>query len=348
MMTAVRLFAQCTFLGFSEAILVTTGALTWSPCVAAPAVAVAGTNLVAPLAVSSAQLMFNEGQIANNQPLVDTVLPAVPGPVSSWTLSQFNHAVYLRPSNLLTLNVPGSGPVYYATPSDQETMLMIRHVAGEPGFVFTLGNSNGTLTNAGGRSLYLNESALPGVPNTFDREIDLAVDARVAGAFVSYTFPTAKATGAVLAMSYTGVGLMFTDPLTRAQQFVFMQEGITGSGAASASPGFICTGNTVVLYAPSETAAQTLPFETDTGQLHHLTYNLTAAVQAMLSDSTPCGGGTSPWTPAMENLANWQMTGTYIGSETENTDLRPLAATNQPQGSVLLELDIANLSLHRQ
>ena len=149
-------------------------------------------------------------------------------------------------------------------------------------------------------------------------------------------------------MAYTGIGLMFTDPVTRAQQFIFMQVGLTQSGATSVTSGTICSGSTVILFAPPVAAAQQLPFKTDTGALHHLTYNLTAAVQEMVGNPSPCGAGLPSWTPNMLKLANWRLTGTYVGSETENTDLRPGAATSKPQGNVAITLDLANFTITRQ
>ena len=306
-----------------------------------------GTNLVMPLATSSPELRFHEGLIANNQPLIDTALPNVPGPVSGWELTQWNHDVYLRPADLRTLWSSAYGLYYEAAAADGESSLLIRNEAAEPRLVFTLMNSNGTVTSGGGRSLYLSANTLPGVNSGFDHEIDLSMDARIAAASVTYTTPTAKVTGAVLAMAYTGIGLMFTDPATRAQQFIFMQVGLTQSGVTSVTSGTICSGSSVILYAPPVAANQQLPFKTDTGALHHLTYNLTAAVQSLVGNPAPCGVGKHSWTPNMLNLANWKLTGTYMGSETENTDLRPGAVTNKAQGQVFLTLDLANFSIRR-
>ena len=324
------------------------GVVGLSGSAGAQGVAAAATDLVAPLAASSAQIRFHEGLIANNQPLIDPVLPAVPGPVSSWVLTQWNHAVYLRPADLKPRGFGAQGRNYGAVAWDLETQLLIRHKAGETGFVFTLQNSNGTLSAGGGRALYLTAGALPGVNSGFDHEIDLAMDARVASAAAIYDTPAAKATGAVMAMAYTGIGLLFTDPTTGAQQYVFMQVGLTLSKAPQVGSGYICSGNTVILWAPPVAAAEQLPFTSDAGPLHHLSYNLTAAVQDMVSNATPCGGTTPVWTPAKLNLANWRLTGTYFGSETENTDLRPGAATNDAQGMALLTLDLADFSIRRK
>ena len=306
-----------------------------------------GTDLVSPLASSSPELRFHEGLIANNQPLIDGTLPNGSGPPSAWTLAQWNHDVYLHPSDLKSSWASASGLSYQASTSDRETSLLIRQMAGEPGLVFTLFNSGGSVTAGGGRALYLSANVLPGVNSGFDHEVDLALDARVASASVSYTTPTAQVTGAVLAMAYTGLGLMFTDPVTRAQQFVFMQVGLTQSGASTVTSGSICSGSTVVLFAPVVLPTEQLPFRTDVGPLHHLTYNLSAAVQSMVSNPTPCGGKQPSWTPAMAHLANWRLTGTYVGSETENTDLRAGALTNKPQGQAYIALDLAAFSIRR-
>ena len=305
-------------------------------------------DLVSPLAASSAQLRFHEGKIANNQPLMDPVLPAVPGPASNWALIQWNHTDYLNPASLRTYQAAGQLPYYESVAADLESMLFIRHDTTEAGLVFTLWNSNGTVTTSGGRALYLSAGVLPNVDTGFNNDIVLALDARVSHASASYTFPTAKATGAVLAMAYTGLGLMFTDPSTRAQQFVFMQVGLTQSNASNVTSGYICSGSTVVLFAPPVPASAQLPFQSDGGPLHHLTFDVSAAVQAMVSKATPCIAGHASWTPTMLNLANWHLAGAYVGSETENTDARPGAVTKLPQGTIALGLDLANLSIRSQ
>ena len=308
----------------------------------------AGVDLVEPLAASSARIRFHEGEIAHNQPVINPALPAVPGPVSDWVLTQWNHGVYLQPADLRTYASAGVAPFYEAVSPDRETMLLIRHLAGEPGYVFRLWNSNGTLNAGGGRALYLSQKVLPGVDSTFDREIDLSLHARVAHAQASYATPTAKATGAVLAMAYTGLGLLFTDPATRAQQFVFMQVGLTSSKGASVKAGYICSGNRVVLFAPPVAADEQLAFVSDDGRLHHLSYDLTAAVRGMVSNPTPCGAGKRSWSAAMLDLKNWRLVGTYVGSETENTDLRPGAVTSKAQGTAVLALDLADFSIRRK
>ena len=157
---------------FGTAIASVLGCSNGMTATGVPAI---GTALVPPLASSSAQLRFHEGLTANNQPLIDTVLPAVPGPVSGWTLAQWNHSVYLRPASLRPMWSLALGPYYEAVTSDSEATLQIRHETTEPGLVFTLSNSNGTVTSAGGRALYLSAGTIPGVNAGFDHEIDLSM-----------------------------------------------------------------------------------------------------------------------------------------------------------------------------
>lgn len=305
------------------------------------------TDLISPLEVSSAVLQFNEGQALNNQPAVDPILPAIAGTKSPWVLTQWNHDVYIYPTSLQVSGTAAS-PVYSLAASDSEAAFVIRSLSGEPGYTFNLYNSDGTLTNAGGRSLYLSTNVLSGTTSTFDQEIDLSLDVRVSYASASYSTATAAATGAVLAMAYTGFGVMYVDPVSRLQQFVFMQLNFTQSGTFTNVAKTFCLGNVLTLFNASVPAGNILPFQTDTGALHHLQYNVTTAVQQMLSNPAPCDGVTPVWTAAQRNPANWHLTSIYFGSETENTDLRPAAVTHLPQGHAALDLDVANLQIVRQ
>ena len=304
----------------------------------------AGTNLVQPLATSSAKLPFGNGQVAGITGLFFPTLPAVSGPTSSWSLTQWNHVDYLNPSLMVTLPNAGN-PVYAFVAADKTSSLIITHQASEPGYVFSLFNSNGTLSNGGGRALYLSTNVYPGASATLDHNTNLSIDVRVGLAQVTYTYPTAQRTGAVLAMSYIGGGFMFTDPVTKHQQFVFFQIDLSMSAPPHLTPGYMCSKGTVSLYGVPAPAGQALPFKTDTGPLHHFGYSLSGTLKAMLSNANPCG---TPWTAHQLVPANWSFTGTYIGSETENTDTRPGAATSQPQGSAGIDLDIANVSITRQ
>jgi hypothetical protein len=68
----------------------------------------------------------------------------------------------------------------------------------------------------------------------------------------------------------------------------------------------------------------------------------------MLAARTPCGGATPVWDAAKRNSANWHFSGLYIGSETENTDLRAGAFTAAAQGHVEMALQISDLSVTRR
>ena len=300
------------------------------------------TNLIPPLSGSSPQLRF-----FNNDNSLSPALPNVPGPASPWGLSQLNHGSYLTPQGLGRY---GSGPsAFYAeTTPDQESELIIQNNGS--GYVFSLYGSGGTVTSGGGRTLYLVAPMSGGVDAHFNREIDLSEDAGVYWANVSYATPTAERTGAVLGFAYSTVGLYFHDPAgADPDQFVFMQIGLTFSSTlyTTATATYACSTTGVpVIYSPALSPGQRLPFQAG-GGLRHLTYNLTAFLQGMVSTPHPCGGtgGAAAWDRAHQTLANWRVSGFGWGSETENTDGRTGAATSRPQGQVQLGISVANIAM---
>ena len=301
------------------------------------------TNLVQPLAQSSAKLSFGDGHIVNNKAEKFPTLPNVPGPPSAWTVGQWNHDNYLKP-DLLAVVPSAGGPVYKFQAPDNASSLIIRHEQSEPGYVFSLFNSDGTLSHGGGRALYLAIDVPPGVNSNLDHQTNVTIDVRVGLAKIEYERPDAQKTGAVLAMSYVGGGFMFTDPTTKAKHFVFFQITLTKS-LPEHGPGYMCAKQDVSLYGAPAPPGEALPFITETGPLHHFRYSLSDTLKTMLSKPAPCG---KPWTEHQLDPANWRFTGTYIGSETENTDMRPGAATTAPQGHAALDLDIANVSIVRR
>lgn len=310
------------------------------------------TNVISPLSTSSAQLQFHEGLVANNQEAIDPVMPLVPGPASPWLLTQWNHDVYIHPTDV-TVTPSIYGPNYTFMAKDQEAALMTHQVAGITGKVFNLYNSNGTLTSGGGRALYLTNNETPGAADTADHEIDLSMNVRVTAAVATYNNSTAEWNGAVLAMAYTGLGVLFKDPVTGAMQFIFMQLPLTQSGPSTNTSKYMCNkdigGTFVTLFAPKVPAANILPFKSEgNAPMHALTYNLSAMVQDMISNPLPCNQSTFPvWTAAQMNLANWHITGIYFGSETENIDLREGATIKGPQGQAALDLDVGSLAIVR-
>ena len=299
------------------------------------------TNLILPLSSSSPQIRFYN---ADNS--ISPILPSLPGPPSPWGLAQFNHGLYLTPQGLGRY---GSGPsAFYAeTTPDQESELIIQNNAS--GNVFSLYGTGGTVTSGGGRNLYLVAPVIGGVDTHFSKEIDLSEDAGVYWANVSYATATAERTGAVLGFAYSTIGLYFHDPAgVDADQFVFMQIGLTFSSTlyTTSTATYACSATGIpVIYSPALAPGQRLPFQAG-GGLRHLTYNLTAFLQGMVSTPHPCGGtGGSRWDHAHQTLANWRVSGFSWGSETENTDGRMGASTNRPQGQVQLGISVANITM---
>ena len=301
------------------------------------------TDLISPLSSSSPQIAFY-----NTDNSVNPTLPNVPGPSSSWGVAQFNHGDYLTPRGLGTYG-SGSSAFYAETSPDQESELIIQGNGGS-GYVFSLYEADGTVTSGGGRGLYLVAPVKGDIDPHFNRQIDLSEDARVYWANVNYTTSTAEQTGAVLGFAYSTIGLYFHDPAGRdADQFVFMQVGLTFSSDryTTSIATYACnTGGIPIIYSPALSPGQRLPFQPSSGQLTHLTYNLTAFLQSMVNTPHPCGGtGASIWDQAHRTPGNWRMSGFNWGLETENTDGRATASTSRPQGHVQLGISMANITM---
>ena len=82
--------------------------------------------------------------------------------------------------------------------------------------------------------------------------------------------------------------------------------------------------------------------------MHHRHYNLTAFVSALVAAPYLCSGKLVYWPTTARDLHNWQMTGYYVGLETEAEDHRLGASSSLPQGAVETALDIANVGITRR
>jgi hypothetical protein len=284
-------------------------------------------------------MRFHKGEIANNQPKIDPALPAIEGAPSSWTVSQWQHRQYLGASDLR----PVAGGQWAAETPDGESKLSLRRSA-DGHWIYRLYENGGLLTPGGGSNLFLATQAAPGA--TFDHDIKLDVLARVTDAVARYDTPQARATGAVLAMAFVGLGLLENDP-AGGQRFVFMQVDLVGSAPNQGSGGYICASEDgtmrVALFSPP-TGAGLLPFKrSNAPSALHL--DLTKAVSSMVGNSTPCAGGKPVWSAAEQNVANWRLTGLYAGLEVQNTDHRPRAVTDKSQGEAALGLEFKQISV---
>lgn len=301
-------------------------------------------NLVTPLELASPRVPFHEGKTQNGQPLINPALPSLPGTASDWYVAQWQQPLYLSAGNISQESRPDRKSWQFTVP-DRRLSLKIAREPRASGYVYNLFERGGLLTDGGGSNLFLATNARK--TNTdFSKKITLSVNTRVTTAVARYNTPAAELTGAVQAMAFTGIGLMFVDPNGGLRQFVFMQVSLTSSRSSTNSARLMCRlagDQPQLLYAPDVDA---LPFK-QTRRTRHMLYDLSTLVDTMISHPYPCGGRSINWSAAERIVANWHFTGLYIGLEVQDQDLRLQSATRASQGTAQLGLEIAAVSVKR-
>ena len=171
------------------------------------------------------RLRFGTGQVLSNRPAMSTILPAIDGPVSAWSVTMWNRDPYLKPDQMTSddpsTTDPILGPAAYAfTTPDQTAHLWIYH-NGTPGtWVYDLFERGGKL-KAGGANLFL--SARSDVDDlSFDRQITYAFQGKISAASVTYSPASAERSGAVGATVFSGFVLQLTDPKTDQVATIFL------------------------------------------------------------------------------------------------------------------------------
>lgn len=301
-------------------------------------------DLFTPLQQASRRLRFHAGDVGpDGQPLLLPKLPKMSGPESSWHLIQWQHPSYLMPDALKPTS-RGSRRWQVETPDGHSAVRIERHGKEH---AYALRQENGSVADGGGTNLFL-ATNVTAASTDFGMPVELRLTARLSEATISYDTPAAETTGAVQAMAFVGMGLMFQggDPATP-DQFVFMQVPITVSRPVPPGPGIVCSlsdGAPNLLYAPD---AGSIPFRPQADAWSRC-YDLTGFVTTMLSEPYPCGGKLMQWHEAQKDPATWRLTGLYVGLELHNRDTRTGAASAAPQGQVAATLEIRELSVRRR
>ena len=300
-------------------------------------------DLVVPLQTAPPRLQFHAGEVGKDgQPLLLPALPAIPGPASSWYVAQWQQSYFLTPQRLQTLHVGKFAHWRFDAP-DSHSSLMIDPTS--EGYAYTLSERDGLLTTGGGANLFLATKVLV-QPSDFAAPVELRVRTQIVDATISYGTRSAEATGAVQAMAFIGLGLMFHGPKPTTDRFVFMQIPITVSRSVPPGPRTMCdpaSGTPNLLYA-AETDWSPFRPQAPVDERH---YNLSKIVQTMLSKPYPCAGRLLSWPIAQQNLAAWHLTGLYIGLEVQNRDTRLGTSGLGPQGHAYMALKITAVSVRR-
>ncbi|MBE7212465.1 MAG: hypothetical protein INR65_15705 [Gluconacetobacter diazotrophicus] len=347
----MRLLSRLAACGAIAAPLLSAGIPTPGSATGLPATPVAAswTDLVTPLQQASPRMRFHAGGIdpATNQPLVLPALPDIPGAASDWYVAQWQQKNYLDAGMAHAL--PRGAGWSFAT-ADGHSSVQINRADDPLGIGYHLFERGGILTSGGGSNLFLTaplRTALPAA--SYGNPVQLRIGTRIEDAFVRYDTPTAKESGAVLAMAFVGTGALFLPPpgSTDAAQFVFVQVPVTVSKAVPSGPGIICSvaGNQpLLLYAPPMAS---LAFRAD-GRIQTEVVDMQDVIRGMVSRPYPCGGRSMGWSAAKTDVRNWYFTGLYAGLKVQDTDTRAGSVSPAPQGRAELGLEVTELSVRRR
>ncbi len=321
------------------------------------AVAGAGLAAAAPAQqlyppLDNPKLRFENGGVATPS------LPDLPGQASAWRIAQWAKAQGLNPQALRPdPSAPADPrlghPILSVRTPDGESALAI--FQGQYGYVYELKSRGGIRQPGGSSNLFLTASPL--MQNaTMNAETDYDVDEKIIQAQISYKTPQAKARGDVLAHVFTGFTLSLHGANGTPNYNVFLQ--IAQSASRKEQSGFfLCTfdpvhNNVVLGFGMTPGAGEVLPFQAAHGPLRHLHYVLNDYLCAMLAQTPHCQDGTGAsramaFAPMARDLANWRLGGIYIGLETHDRDMRPMAQDHAVQGHVAVSVQIANLHVTR-
>jgi hypothetical protein len=295
-------------------------------------------DVVVDPSVESPDMAFNTGQVVNGVAVMDPSLPEVPGPESSWTVTEWGKVDYLNPTAMTagdtSLADPNYGdPLYTWQAADGLTSLSVYSegqgtTAAAP-YVYDLEESDGTL-NGGGTNLFLSSDIDSSSLVTFDHPVVYRLDAKLNVASVSG--PSVD-----LAQVFTGFIVTFNAsgnpgydaglPTINA----FMQVAMSGSGTAHARYE-VQDGNTII-YTYTLPEDQVLAYQATSGGPTLLSYNLNQYLDDLIAND--------PALPAQaQDLGLWNLGSMYIGLETENGTL-----SDPNQGQVSVGLQVSNIQV---
>lgn len=300
-------------------------------------------------------------------PGISPYLPAIPGPLSGWTVTMWHRRETLNARELVLndrqLRDPRLGlPAYAFITPDHNTHLAIYrdHIAHR--WVYDLFEKDGMLLPNGGSNLFLSASARGG-PFTMNHPIIYNLWAKISQAHIKYYNASAEKSGAVLAQVFTGFIFSMRSPHPAERITLFLQLPLADSrdgkfgGAQFGGPGGItyqhCVSGkngTVIIENIAPRGGCPLPFRAQSGPLRHLHYDLAMFLRQVLAHAPiyrkPNGVMHQlVYSDQAKNLKNWTINSMYIGLETENRDFRPGVTDHRAQGTVSVALQVENLSV---
>jgi hypothetical protein len=322
----------------------------------------AQTNLLP--SMDNPKLQFSTGLIADNKPQMSPVLPAIPGPVSGWKVTQFDKtdpAGLITPQNMTqggeTDPVLGTALYNFAPPDGHDHVAIFKNPA-TGHLVYELYESGGALGPGGGTDILLSATLAKPFP-TFDHQLNFSMQAKIARADASYDNPAAISNGAVLAQVGMAFIIQFPSPVSGVPSTLFLQISLAHSGrkALAGLPGtapFVaaCTlfknGSLGVFTVGTLSGLTPLQFKTDNGPLQDISINLNDYINKLFGKPRACSvkGGPAQ-TVAFNNidLSKVVLKSAFIGPETEIADHRKTSAFLGPQGSIDMAIQVSNLTI---
>lgn len=305
--------------------------------------------------LSIPRMKFTTGRAVDNKPELFPMTPAIPGPVSGWTVTQWDQSHPLRPDAMAT-NAPGTrdpglGRAAYAfgTPADATHLWIYRRPGRAGGYVYELYQRDGILRQ-GGKNLFLAAKATR--PDfTMDHPLDYAVKVRLSRVALRYDTPAAARNGAVQGTVFSSFVFGLRPGTGLRHATIFLQIPISGShGGRSDYLSCRVAGRGVVVTANQDVPGQViLPFESDSGPPTALHQRVNQYLCALLTRLHRCQDGASlvplPDQAAFDDLGNWRLESMYVGLETQATDMRPNSVSRRPQGTVAVALQVSDLRL---
>jgi hypothetical protein len=322
----------------------------------------AQTNLLP--SMDNPKLQFSTGLIADNKPQMSPILPAIPGPVSDWKVTQFDKtdpAGLITPQNMTaggeTDPVLGTALYGFAAPDGHDHVAIFKNPA-TGHLVYELYESGGALGPGGGTDILLATSLTKPFP-TFDHQLNFSMQAKISRADATYDNPAAISNGAVLAQVGMAFIISFPSPVNNAPSTLFLQISLAHSGkkAVAGLPGTApfraaCTlfnnGSLGIFTVGTLSGLTPLQFKTDNGPLHDISINLNDYINRLFRKPLSCGVKGGPAQTVAVNtidLSQVVLKNAFIGPETEIADHRKTSTFLGPQGSIDMAIQVSNLTI---
>lgn len=314
----------------------------------------AGPSLLPSL--DNPRLHFNTGRAVQNRPEIDPDLPAIPGPPSGWTVTQWNQSSWLSPTRMSQQDPATADPELgraaygFATP-DGHSHVWIYDKGPGAAPVYALFERGGTLRPGGGANLFL--SATLDRPADFTQRLFFSMRAKVTTATASYDTPGARASGAVLGMAFIGFVIDFPNPANGRRSVLFLQVSLTNSrnqGRIASQCRVTPAGNLIVIMGGTLDGALPLPFRPSAGPATRIAFAVNDYIDRFRARPLTCRDQDGPRPVVLAGVAPARFipTSVYVGLETEDRDARANAVTSARQGQVALGLQISDIRLHLQ